>query len=1364
MSGVVFHRPVRALPPAIPGGRVTLPAVPQEQRASQGSAMMTLAMPVMSSVMMAGYMFSYGKPLLIVIGVVFVVGSIGTGLIMRHQMRKGTRKNKAVQRARYLEYLTGVRQAAREVATQQRFAAAWAHPSPERLWAISVRRRRVWERRAADPDFLRVRLGLGRDKLATAIGVSGHADPLAEYDPQVLGMVQRLTDRLCMVGRQPAWADLGNAGVVSVLGPPARARALARAMLMQIAVLHAPDDVAVIVCTADDPGWEWAKWLPHTRCGQTAERAGDPGEAGLPPLVAAGMEGLADVLRSELEQASQHRPGRGGQPGQIRLAGPQLPVRRRLLVVVDSYDPAAAWAQSPELTGLLEAAGPESGITVVCLVAVESAEPTRTQLRARVGDDGTLSLEGPRPELRGAATEAVADQAGPVLAELTARALAPLRLSQEPDRLLVTTISMPEMLGITDLATFNPAGSWLDAEDEQVLLLPIGRDADGEPVELDLKESAQGGMGPHGLVVGATGSGKSELLRTLVTGLTMTHSPELLSLVLVDFKGGATFAGLTELPHVAGLITNLADDLSLVDRVRAALHGEQQRRQKLLRDAGNADSLLDYHARRAAGHTDAAGKPLQPLPYLLIVVDEFGELLSQRSDFIDLFVQIGRVGRSLGMHLLLATQRLDEGRLRGLESHLSYRICLRTFSAAESRAVIGTTDAYQLPPIPGSAYLKVSEATYRRFRVAHMSGPYHVPGDAGALESAGATVTAFGLRTAPPDRPDGRPEQSRPRSVHTGPTAMRVAIEQLCRFGESVHQVWLPPLPSVIALDALLGPLTEQPGRGWQAAMWPRCGRLSFPVGLIDLPFQQRQEPLVLDFARKHGNLAVVGAPQTGKSGLLRTLMLSAMLTHTPEETQFYCLDYGGGTLAPLAAAPHVGAVAGRRDPQTAGRLLSEMLRLITAREQLFAEHAVDSPAAFRTLAGSGRLPAGTRAADVFVVIDNWGAVRADLEDADDAVTEIAFRGLGVGVHLILTASRWADIRVKLRDGIGARLELRLNDPAESEVNRQLARQLAASPAGRGVVPPGLLFHCLASRLDGMETMEDIGDSQDETIAKIAASWTGAVAPPVRLLPDLVRAADLAGHEPAAGARSATAVPIGLGDADLGPVSLDLSEDDPHLLILGDAGAGKTVFLRTLLHGLAGRHGPNQVRFMLVDFRRSLLDALPPSYVGAYAGDAPAAREYASQLAAKLAGRMPPPGLSSGELRARTWWSGPELYLVADDYDLAATGQSGPLAPLIDYIPQAREIGLHIILARRVSGMSRALTSDPLLTRIRDLGTAGLILSGDAREGVLLGSERAAPRPPGRGMLIRRRQPPVLIQVATATGLPDSPPCPPAPS
>src|SRR5262249_52387406 len=196
--------------------------------------------------------------------------------------------------------------------------------------------------------------------------------------------------------------------------------------------------------------------------------------------------------------------------------------------------------------------------------------------------------------------------------------------------------------------------------------------------ELDLKEAAQGGMGPHGLIIGATGSGKSELLRTLVLGLAISHSPEQLNFVLADFKGGATFLGLEGLPHVSAVITNLAEELPLVDRMQDALRGELVRRQELLRAAGNLTSVLEYERARAQG------APLEPLPSMLVVVDEFTELLTQKPDFAELFVMMGRLGRSLAVHLLLASQRLEEGRLRGLETHLSYRICLRTFSPRAS--------------------------------------------------------------------------------------------------------------------------------------------------------------------------------------------------------------------------------------------------------------------------------------------------------------------------------------------------------------------------------------------------------------------------------------------------------------------------------------------------------------------------------------------------------------------------------------------------------------------------------------------------------------------------------------------------------
>ena len=307
-------------------------------------------------------------------------------------------------------------------------------------------------------------------------------------------------------------------------------------------------------------------------------------------------------------------------------------------------------------------------------------------------------------------------------------------------------------------------------------------------------------MGPHGLCIGATGSGKSEFLRTVALGMIVGHSPEELNLVLVDFKGGATFSGLEPAPHVAAVITNLADKAALVARMRDALMGEMNRRQEVLREAGNLDGIAAYQRRRRA---DAR---LDPLPALFIIVDEFSELLSQHPDFADVFVAIGRLGRSLGVHLLLASQRLDEGRMRGLESHLSYRVCLKTLSVNESRMVLGTSEAYEL-------------ARHAGRRV-----PARRHGCAGAIPNrfclwpiaAGVLRCRWASRAARRYEVSARPACSpvKPSAVADGrsaedgpgecPTVLQAIIERLSGDGPRAHEVWLPPLGSAPALDTVL--------------------------------------------------------------------------------------------------------------------------------------------------------------------------------------------------------------------------------------------------------------------------------------------------------------------------------------------------------------------------------------------------------------------------------------------------------------------------------------------------------------------------------------------------------------------------------
>ena len=341
------------------------------------------------------------------------------------------------------------------------------------------------------------------------------------------------------------------------------------------------------------------------------------------------------------------------------------------------------------------------------------------------------------------------------------------------------------------------------------------------------------------------------------------------------------------------------------------------RRQELLRAAGNFANVADYEKARRTDRPD-----LQPLPALLIVADEFSELLAAKPEFVDLFVAIGRLGRSLQMHLLLSSQRLEEGRLRGLESHLSYRIGLRTFSAAESRTVLGVPDAYELPPVPGVGFLKPDPTTMIQFRASYVSGPppgrrRAAAGGAGPVATGRARLesfTAAPVLSATPtrDEPDEPFEDDQERRA-----TFDIAVSLMAGRGPAAHQVWLPPLVVPETYDRLMPDLTVDPALGLVSPGWRAAGPLTFPLGIVDRPLEQRRENLTVSLAGAGGHMAVVGGPRSGKSTTLRSVVTGLALTNTPLEAQFYVLDFGGGTFTPLVAPA---ARRGRRDARRAGR------------------------------------------------------------------------------------------------------------------------------------------------------------------------------------------------------------------------------------------------------------------------------------------------------------------------------------------------------------------------------------------------------------------------------------------------------------
>ncbi|KPI09325.1 Type VII secretion system EccCa [Actinobacteria bacterium OK006] len=1258
------------------------------------------------------FFFTNGQPFMKIMGMVMIASTVAMSIAMVVRFRRGSQGQLADLRRDYLSYLSQTRRTALDTGKAQRDAQYYLHPSPEQLWALVAEGSRVWERRPGDEDFAQVRIGLGPQSLATPL-VSPETGPVDQLEPLTAGAMQRFVATHGVLDALPMAVSLRAFYHVTVSGDPQSVRASARALAGSLASLHSPEDLVIVVAAgrAELSHWEWAKWLPHVQLSDTVDGAGSR------RLIGSDSRELEQLLATRLTGRPRFHPN----------ASP-LPDEPHIVVVLDGLSlPPDSVLAAPE--GL-------QGVTVLEVVP-EELSGARGDLSIVV-QPHALHLESGH----GIVYEGTPDALSYESAEALARQLAPLRMASggDDDEPLLANLEFTDLLNLGDAASVDTKRTWRARSLAERLRVPIGVGEDGRPVMLDLKEAAQEGMGPHGLCVGATGSGKSELLRTLVLGLAVTHSSETLNFVLADFKGGATFAGMAQMPHVAAVITNLADDLTLVDRMGDSIRGELNRRQEMLRDAGNYANIHDYEKARAAG------APLQPIPSLVLVIDEFSELLTAKPDFIEMFVQIGRIGRSLGVHLLLASQRLEEGRLRGLETYLSYRIGLRTFSAAESRAALGVPDAYELPNVPGSGFLKFGTDEMVRFKAAYVSGVYRTGPTRSALGGALPVDRRPVLFTAAevPVRYAAVPQQ-REETPETddalADTVLDVIVRRLEAQGPAAHQVWLPPLDSPPSLDGLLPGLAAVQGRGLTQPGYEGAGRLVVPVGLVDKPYEQRRDPLWVDFSGAAGHMQIVGGPQSGKSTLLRSLIASFALTHTPHEVQFYGLDFGGGGMSAVAGLPHVGGVASRLDPEKVRRTVAEVYGVMTRREEYFRSSGISSIAEFRTKRARGQISLTDQPwGDVFLVIDGWGNFRADYEAVESIVLDIAARGLGYGIHLVLTASRSMEVRANLKDHLMNRLELRLGDTMDSELDRKVAVNVPTGVPGRGQAPGKLHFMGAVPRIDGLMSDTDLADATAALATEVSRHWQAPGAPEVRLLPREFPAQQLppGDHSPHRG------VAFALDEDNLEPVFVDF-EQDPFFLVFGESESGKSNLLRLLIKQLTERYSGDDCKLFVVDNRRSLLDVTPSTHLAEYIPMSNAMDHHMSALAELMQRRTPTADVTAQQLRERSWWRGPTVYVVVDDYDLVSTSSGNPLGGLTELLPFARDVGVRFIIARSTAGAGRA-SYEPFMQRMKELGAQGVVLAGDPGEGDVLGGVRPRAMPAGRGVFVSRKRGKPLVQ------------------
>ena len=1319
--------------PEQPSGTLAIQMPPEKaEPASIGNVLM-MVVPMLGStgVMVFMALQNDGNTRSLMMGGGMLVAMLGMVGFNIYRQFAQYRTRVKTQRREYLSYLAETRESVRKVAKKQRAYYNWVYPSPDALVTLAANGSRLWSREGNTYNLLTFRYGSGTQPLGL-IFERPPIDPMTEMDVVCLSAMDRFIgvhDHTDNVGK---FLYLGDFSHIEVVGDGESAYDEMRAIMMHLACFIEPSKLKIaVLCSADRLGdWEWVKWMPQARSANVRDAIGPA------RMISTDPRELVEMIGPDIAMRGAYRPGE------------EMPEWPHLLLVCDG-------AEFPTSSPFGSMAGVR-GVTIMSRAREWTPMKSHTALRLVIH---------PSPNRKGADVvdvvtmdsvpeSAFADRLSAVQAEAVARRMTPFA-TQEKLEESDTPVGrsdesrqkdLMELVGIGDIRDFDPEKQWVRREGRARLAAPFAVTPEGRPVVLDIKESAQQGMGPHGLLIGATGSGKSEVLRTLVLALALTHSPEQLNLVLVDFKGGATFAGMADLPHVSAMISNLESELSLVDRMQDALQGEMVRRQEMLRQAGNYANVSDYEADRLAGKHE-----YPPLPALFIVLDEFTEMLMAKPEFGEVFIMIGRLGRSLSVHLLLASQKMDLGKARGLESHLSYRIALKTFTESDSREVLGIPDAAKLPPLPGSGFLKAGGDGLVRFRASYVAAPPPARTLASIAEAStagapSAPIEILPFTVAPVITREALSEEEEVDQnqeivlagdeVWADMSEMDIAVAKMKGKGYPAHQVWLPPLEIPDTFATLMPDLAPDPELGFISRAWRESGVLRVPLGTVDLPLEQRRETLVLDLSGAGGNFALVGGPQTGKSTALRTIVQALSLTYTPQEVQFYVMDFGGGTFAGFAGAPHVAGVATRDTEEVRTRMLAEIAAIMDDRERYFRAHGIDSMDTYRR----GRL-AGTYDdgyGDVFLVIDGWGALRSEFDGLDREVTTMMSRGLSLGVHLVISAARWMDIRAEAQDIFGSRLELHTANPKESIVNREGAARIPKGRPGRGIDMAGHEMMIGLPRADAEQDPSTVSQGVAYTVNKIRECLVAGEGPKLRLLPQRITLAEILSQLPDQQIlpRGGGDMVLGVEESRLGPLLFN-TRAESHLYLFGDGKTGKTSFLRSIISEVTRLYSPNEAKILAIDMRRSLLGAIPDEYSLRYLTNHAEAMKQLRELAKFLRTRLPGSDVTAEQIRERTWWSGPEVWILVDDYDLVATSSGNPLMELIDLLPQAGDIGLHVIITRRMGGASRA-AYEKVLQMMNDLAVTGILLSGNPSEGAIINGVKPKRAIAGRAQVVHR--------------------------
>ncbi len=922
---------------------------------------------------------------------------------------------------KYESYMANEKARIRKTADVQRRIITRENGEPSGcLETVDRMKRNLWERLPSDSDFLVTRLGTGKQKLCVEVKSRAQAEGFQmEDDDELQLMAERIIEETKYVDNMPVTVPLGTAQTVGLIGSTNAVYYLLRNLLVEVTAQQSANDVRLAVFFDEEARGRWGilRWLPHIwdETGQTRYIAFDRKRIHL----------ICEMLREVVKE----RKGKA-EDGHVRRKDEALPLPR-YLVVVGNRD----LIKHEAVYDSLISNDPSLGITVIILSEDLYGLPQTTQYIVDLTEKPCVYERSKYNERTTFTPDSVIHQAQ---LETYTRKMSAIELeSSRQSRIPIPqSVTFLEGYHVQTVEELDVAQRWADSKPYQTLEAPLGVMEGGRTFSLDVR-SGETSHGPHGLLAGTTGSGKSELLQSWILSMAVNYHPHDVNFVIIDYKGGGMSDLMEPLPHVVGKITNIDRNIG---RSLVALKSELKRRQKLFAQAG-VNNIDKYQKAFKNGEVKTR------LPHLILVTDEFAELKKEEPEFLAELNSVATIGRSLGVHMLLATQRPAGVVTDQINANSRFRICMKVQDAADSREMLKRPDAAKITQ-SGRAYIRVGEdELFELFQAFYSGAEYTGQLRRSSSDNEVSIVDVTGNRI--------RLKKKKKRQDKNGVdelTAVIGYIQKVCAENhiEKMAAPWLPELPRWLTLSEI-GIEPASFAENWKQ----KLKRLSLPVGKFDIPAIQSQGIQNIDFT-ENGTCGVFGIPGSGKTMLLKTVMLVSGILYSPADLQITVIDAGGWSLSEFKDMPHVAEVILNQEEGKVRSCIVRLMKEMEARKKTFLRHAVSSLPAYRESV-SDKLPA------ILLVIDQIGPMFETYPEFEEFMNQIAASGASYGIYTIFTSNSTIGIRYKFLQLIRSSITFQLPDKGEyGSIVGPVAGISLPAFAGRALIKgnPPTAFQC----------------------------------------------------------------------------------------------------------------------------------------------------------------------------------------------------------------------------------------------------------------------------------------------------------------